>query len=97
MVQRLYDRGGSGPAEASASSVAPRGDLTTPIVDFTQQPLWAYGFPTPPAPGEKAEPQRPPSRALRPEDEAEQTRPRSFLKRWQLSLVDIRDGGNVVD
>jgi cytochrome c553 len=73
--------------------------LTTTIVDFTQQPLWAYGFPTPPAPGEKAEPQRPPSRALRPnEDEAEQTRPRSLPgSAGSFSLVDIRDGGNVVD
>ena len=98
MAQRLYDRG-TGPAGASASSVGPRGDLARTVVDFTQQPLWAYGFPTPPAPGEKAEPQRPPSRALRPnEDEAEQTRPRSLPgSAGSFSLVDIRDGGNVVD
>ena len=99
IAQRLDDRGTAGPAGASASSVAPRGDLATTVVDFTQQPLWAYGFPTPPAPGEKAAPQRPPSRALRPnEDEGEQTRPRSLPgSAGSFSLVDIRDGGNVID
>jgi len=79
--------------------VAARADLATAVVDFTQQPLWAYGFPTPPAPGEKAEPQRPPSRALRPnEDEEEQTKPRSLPgSAGKFSLVDIRDGSNVID
>ena len=45
IAQRLYDRG-TAAAGASASFVAPRGDLATTVVDFTQQPLWAYGFPT---------------------------------------------------
>jgi hypothetical protein len=41
-----------------------------------QEPLWAYGFATPPKPGDKAAPQAPPTRNLRPnEDPAEQTRP----------------------
>ena len=99
MVQRLYDRSGTAPAGESASTAAPRSDLATAVVDFTQQPLWAYGFPTPPAPGEKAEPQRPPSRALRPnEDEKEQTRPQSLPgSAGKFSLVDIRDGSNVID
>src|SRR5689334_19437954 len=99
IAQRLYDRA-SGPVEASASSVtAPRSDPSSAVVDFTQQPLWAYGFPTLPAPGDKAEPQRPPSRALRPnEDEEEQTKPRSLPgSAGKFSLVDIRDGSNVVD
>jgi cytochrome c553 len=98
MAQRLYDRA-SAAAEASASATAPRGDLASTVVDFTQQPLWAYGFPKPPAPGDKATPQQPPSRALRPnEDEGEQTRPRSLPgSKGSFSLVDIRDGGNVVD
>jgi len=98
LVQRQYDRSGP-PAGESASSVAPRADLATAVVDFAQQPLWAYGFPTPPAPGEKAEPQRPPSRALRPnEDEGEQTRSRALPgSAGKFSLVDIRDGSNVID
>jgi len=98
MAQRLYDRG-TAPAVASTSPVAAPADLASTVVDFTQQPLWAYGFPTPPAPGEKAEPQRPPSRALRPnEDEGEQTKPRSLPgSAGRFSLVDIRDGSNVID
>jgi cytochrome c553 len=98
MAQRLYDRG-TAPAAASTSPVTAPADLASTVVDFTQQPLWAYGFPTPPAPGEKAEPQRPPSRALRPnEDEGEQTKPRSLPgSAGSFSLVDIRDGSNVID
>src|SRR5690349_10723331 len=99
VAQRLYDRA-SAPVEASASTVTtPPSGLAATVVDFTQQPLWAYGFPTPPAPGEKAEPQRPPSRALRPnEDEAEQTKARSLPGSvGKFSLVDIRDGSNVID
>jgi cytochrome c553 len=63
------------------------------------QPLWAYGFLTPPAPGDKAAPQPPPTRALRSDEPAEdQTR----LRRVQgssasYSRVDIRDLGNVID
>jgi cytochrome c553 len=98
IAQRLYDRGIAA-GEASDSTVVPHGDVATAVVDFTQQPLWAYGFLTPPAPGEKAEPQRPPSRALRPnEDETEQTRLRSLPgSAASFSLVDIRDGSNVID
>ena len=99
LAERLYDRSGAAAAGESASTVAPPGNLATAVVDFAQQPLWAYGFPAPPAPGEKAEPQRPPSRALRPnEDEKEQTKPRSLPgSAGAFSLVDIRDGSNVVD
>lgn len=99
IAQRLYDRGTVGPVAASTSPEAVPAAPASTVVDFTQQPLWAYGFPTPPAPGEKADPQRPPSRALRPnEDEGEQTKPRSLPgSTSSFSLVDIRDGGNVVD
>ncbi len=98
MAQRLYDRS-TGAAAASTAPVTAPANLASTVVDFTQQPLWAYGFPTPPAPGEKAEPQRPPSRALRPnEDEGEQTKPRSLPgSAGSFSLVDIRDGSNVID
>jgi cytochrome c553 len=98
MAMRFYDRGAR-PEAASPAPVSAHADLATAVVNFTQQPLWAYGFPTPPAPGEKAEPQRPPSRALRPnEDEGEQTKPRSLPgSAGKFSLVDIRDGSNVID
>jgi cytochrome c553 len=98
MAQRLYDRS-TGAAAASTAPVTAPANLASTVVDFAQQPLWAYGFPTPPAPGEKAEPQRPPSRALRPnEDEGEQTKPRSLPgSAGSFSLVDIRDGSNVID
>jgi cytochrome c553 len=66
---------------------------------FELEPLWAYGFETPPAPGEKAAPQNPPTRNLRPnEDATEQTKPRRLEgSDATYSLVDIRDGGNVID
>jgi cytochrome c553 len=76
---------------ASAPTAAP--------VDLEHEPLWAYGFDKPAAPGEVAQPQAPPSRKLRPnEDPAEQT----ALKHLEgsnagYSLVDIRDGQNVID
>jgi cytochrome c553 len=68
-------------------------------VDLTDEPLFAYGFTTPAAPGDKALPQVPPSRDLRPEeDPAEQTRPRHVEgSSASYSRVDIRDGSNVID
>src|SRR5947207_1743926 len=70
-----------------------------PTVNFAHEPLWAYGFDAPPAPGDKAAPQGAPSRNLRPnEDPAEQTRPRHAAgSRATYSLVDVRDGHNVID
>ncbi|MDO8544806.1 MAG: hypothetical protein Q7S40_30550 [Opitutaceae bacterium] len=63
------------------------------------EPLWAYGFLTPPAPGDKAKPQAPPSRKLRPkEDASEQTRPRRVEgSAASYSRLEIRDLGNVID
>jgi cytochrome c553 len=68
-------------------------------INFARQPLWAYGFDRPPAPGERARPQNPPSRNLRPdEDPGEQTRLRNLEgSDASYSLVDIRDGQNVID
>jgi cytochrome c553 len=64
-----------------------------------QEPLWAYAFAAPPKPGEKAAPQAPPTRNLRPnEDQAEQTRPQGLEgSTATFSLVDIRDGHDVID
>src|SRR3954471_18554561 len=63
------------------------------------EPLWAYGFTTPAAPGEKAPTPGGPTHALRPnEDPGEQTRKRHIEgSPGSYSLVEIRNGNNVVD
>jgi cytochrome c553 len=64
------------------------------------EPLWAYGFLTPPKPGDKANPQGAPApRGPRPnQDLAEQTRPRTAEGSTRsFSLVDIRDARNAID
>ena len=63
------------------------------------EPLWAYAWSTQPKPGDKANPQAPPTRNLRPnEDPQEQTRPQTVEgSSAKYSLVDIRDGHNVID
>jgi len=68
-------------------------------VDLEHEPLWAYGFDKPAAPDETAKPQAPPNRNLRPnEDAGEQTRLRRLEgSKAQYSLVDVRDGQNVID
>lgn len=65
----------------------------------TNEPLWAYGFVTPAAPGEKAMLPGPPSPALRAnEDTAEQTRKRHIDgSTASFSLQEIRNGSEVVD
>lgn len=62
-------------------------------------PSWAYGWATPPKPGDKAGSQPPPTRNLRPnEDPQEQTKLRTVEgSTATYSLVDIRDGHNVID
>ncbi len=63
------------------------------------EPLWAYGFETVAKPGDKAQPQNPPNRNLRPnQDPEEQTRLRQIKgSKAAYSLVDVRDGQNVID
>jgi len=64
------------------------------------EPIWAYGFLTPPSLAEKAPaPQNPPTRNLRPnEDRDDQLRPRRVEgSSASYSLVDVRDGHNVID
>jgi cytochrome c553 len=79
--------------------VAPAGGAAGGAIDFASEPLWAYGYTEPPNPGDTAAPQTPPSRNLRPnEDPDEQTRPRQVEgSTMAYSLVDIRDGGHVID
>jgi cytochrome c553 len=99
-VQHLYERRAVAPEVARA----PAPDAISVVdrsatVDFSREPLWAYGFLQPPKPGDRATPQAPPSRNLRPnEDATEQTRSRQLPgSPASYSLVDIRDGGNVAD
>ena len=63
------------------------------------EPLWAYGYLTPPAPGDKAVPQGTPVKTLRPNDDrAVQTRPHHVAgSSAAFSLLDIRAAGNVAD
>jgi cytochrome c553 len=64
-----------------------------------QWPSWAYGWPAPPKPGDKAAPQAPAPNQPRPnEDLQEQLRPRTVPgSAAQYNLVQIRDGHNVID
>ena len=63
------------------------------------EPLWAYAWSTQPKPGDKAAPQAAPTRNLRPnEDPQEQAKPRTVEgSSASYSLVDVRDGHNVID
>jgi cytochrome c553 len=84
---------------AKAPAANDKSAFNVPTIKFEQEPLWAYGFDVLPAPGEKARPQAPPNRNLRPDqDAAEQTRLRHLDgSNAAYSLVDIRDGQNVID
>lgn len=65
-----------------------------------KEPIWAYGFLTPPAWDDKAAPpQNPPTRTLRAnEARAEQLRSRRLEgSNATYTLVDVRDGHNVID
>ena len=74
--------------------------VRTPLVAAAPaEPLWAYGFLTPAAPGTKPPALSVPTHALRPdEDPGEQTRPRHIAgSDGAFSLVEIRNGHEVVD
>lgn len=92
-VQRMYDER---TAERRRSPSTARSSV--PIA-YDREPLWAYGFDTPPKPTDRAAPQNPPSRKLRAnEDTADQTRLRRVNGSGAAySLVDVRDGSNVID
>ena len=89
IMQRYYDTRGTPPLTQSAA----------PAIDFPNEPLWAYGFATVRKPGEVAAPQNPPTRDLRPNENAhEQTRLRTLPESSaSYSVVDVRDGSNVID
>src|SRR5262245_40799724 len=94
-VCRYYDR------RLAQSTTADQKSAASAIsqVDLEPEPLWASGFDKVAAPGEVAQPQAPPNRKLRPnEDPAEQTRLRRLDgSNASYSLVDVRDGQNVID
>ena len=101
-VARYYDLRRLG--RAPSTIVSQTGDSTAhpggrPSIDFASEPPWAYGFDRPPLPGETAQPQPDPTRALRAnEDSAEQMQPRRIPgSNATYSLVDVRDLQNVVD
>jgi cytochrome c553 len=86
------------PQTARPAEQPGQAEFSVPI-HFESEPLWAYGFDTIRMPGETAKPQAPPNRNLRPnEDPGEQTRPRHLEgSTATYSLVDVRDGQNVID
>jgi cytochrome c553 len=100
-ITRYYDIHRLATPQAVQTVKAPEADKdrVETVINFGHEPLWAYGFDTPPAPGEKARPQNPPSRNLRPdEDPVEQMRPMHLEgSDAAYSRVDVRDGQNVID
>jgi cytochrome c553 len=92
-VQRYYD------ARTTASFARQPPQTAATVVDFAAEPLWAYGFTAVRKAGETAAPQTPPTRDLRPNEDAnDQTRLRTLDgSAATYSLVDIRDGSNVID
>ena len=98
LFQRYYDSRRPAPT-APVSTSAETPSVKPPTIAFDREPLWAYGFEGPAKSTDTAQPQAPPTRNLRPnEDPAEQTRLRDVRgSRATYSLVDVRDGHNVID
>lgn len=98
-VQRLVDSRPPPPPIDPSASVTPPVQPSAPPIAYESEPLWAYGFPTPPKAGDVAVPQALPTRELRTnEDAAEQLRRRRVAgSRAEYSLVEIRDPQQVAD
>ena len=86
------------PAQPAAPAEAPA-PARVANVNFTSEPLWAYGFTDVAKPGDTAQPQAPPTSKPRPnQDLAEQTKPRTVEgSTASYSIVQIRDLHNVID
>jgi cytochrome c553 len=108
VAQRIYDARRLANGLSVAQRIAPpepAPPVATPppvpfaSIRFDHEPLWAYGVEQPPKPGDKAVPQAPPNRKLQANQSAEeQTRPRHITgSSAAFSLVDVRDGQNVID
>ena len=97
--QRYYDsrRAPAQPLPSEISTTKP--EPPKPAIPFDREPLWAYGFETVAKADDKAPAQAAPTRNLRPnEDPAEQTRMRRARgSSASYSLVDVRDGHEVID
>jgi cytochrome c553 len=101
--QRYYGPSGPAAPQAVDTGGAPApgatGAASVVNVKFDLEPLWAYGFDTMAKAEDKAVPQNAPNRNLRPnQPEEEQTRMRTVAgSKASYSLVDVRDGSNVID
>jgi cytochrome c553 len=100
-AMRYYDQRRAAPQIAPVAAPAPAivEQPRTAIVNLMEEPLWAYGFTEFARPGDKAQPQAPPtSKPRRDQDLDEQTRPRQVDgSSASYSVVQIRDLHNVVD
>jgi len=102
-AMRLYDNRRAAPPAVAATQPAPPPAIVelprTANVNLAQEPLWAYGFTEPAKPGDKAQPQAPPTSKPRPnQDLNEQTRGRQVDgSSASYSLVQIRDLHHVID
>jgi len=96
--QRYSDTRAPAPPVAE-STPAPEPRTPPHLIQYDREPLWAYGFETVAKADDTAPPQGAPSRNLRPnQPPEEQTRPRRARgSRVSYSLVDVRDGHNVID
>jgi cytochrome c553 len=91
---------GAAPAGSSSSSVPIVDEFDRSKIDFSKEPLWAWGRTEPPRAGDKAAPQPAPTgRRLRPNEDPEAQQRMRHLdgSSAEYSLVDIRDAVNVVD
>ena len=97
--QRYSDSQRAPEQPAAVTTPAAKPETLAPAVQYDREPLWAYGFETVAKAGDKAPPQAAPTRDLRPnEDAEEQTRPRRARgSTASYSLVEVRDGHNVID
>jgi cytochrome c553 len=97
--QRYYDsrRAPAQPLPSEISTTKP--EPPKPAIPFEREPLWAYGFETVAKADDKAPAQAAPTRNLRPnEDPDVQTRKRRARgSNVSYSLVDVRDGHDVID
>jgi len=102
-AMRYYDTHQPAPtvAKAPPAAQAPEPALPARIsnVAFDKEPLWAYGFTDLAKPGDKAQPQAPPTHEPRKnQDLEEQMRPRKAEgSSASYNLVQIRDLHNVID
>lgn len=86
-------------APVAAKPAEPAAPARMVNVAFDKEPLWAYGFTDQAKPGDKAQPQAPPTSKPRPnQDLDEQMKPRTVDgSTASFNLVQIRDLHNVID